>query len=144
MEKGKLLNYAIWTAILGGGGYFLYKWYKTTSTYKKSLFESVKKKHPNWEVGNRNETYGNAFIPYKSNGELGEPLILLYHISGGFVIYSIDEAGKLKQNIAGGKVHSPNKLKVTTGLNKGLVATGSTKEILEKIMGGKVFYQEKY
>jgi hypothetical protein len=40
MEKEKILNYAIWTTVLVGAGYFLHKLYFSKSSYAKSIVKT--------------------------------------------------------------------------------------------------------
>ena len=40
MEKGKSLNYAIWTTVLVGAGYFIHKTYFSKSSYAKAIVKS--------------------------------------------------------------------------------------------------------
>lgn len=125
MESNKLLNYAIWATVIGGGLFLLYKKYgkggsKSSKTDKRWTLEEIQAKYPNWKLETSKST-GNPYLSKsfwtinKDGSKFKEMWFIFYH-NNTWKIFTRETPEKF---VSGGTYTSPTILEVTDGYSKG-------------------------
>ena len=89
METNKLLNYAIWATVIGGGLFLLYKKYgkggtKLLKGSKEWTLQEIQAKYPNWKLETSKTTnnpyYSKSFWTTNKDGsKFKEMWFIFYH-----------------------------------------------------------------
>jgi len=145
MESNKLLNYAIWATVIGGGLFILYKKYgngflKSSKTNKLWTLEEIQAKYPNFKRETSKST-GNPYISKsfwtinKDGSKFKEMWFIFYH-NDTWKIYTRETPEKF---VSGGTYTSPTTLTVTDGYNKGnTVKTNSLAKSVTQVINQEV------
>jgi len=145
METNKLLNYAIWATVIGGGLFLLYKKYgkggtKLLKGSKEWTLQEIQAKYPNWKLETSKTTnnpyYSKSFWSTNKDGSKFKEMWFIFYHNNTWKIYTRETPEKF---VSGGTFSSPTDLEVTDGFNKGnTYKTNSLAKSVAKILNQEV------
>ena len=149
MGTNKLLNYAIWTTVIGGALYLLYRKFgkggsgagtKFLGADKTWTIDEIAKKYPNWErkktTEGKGDYYAKNFWTLNADGSKFKEMWLIFYYTGTWNIYTRATPGVY---VSGGNFSKPTSLEVTDGFNKGnKFGSNSLAQTVSSVLNQKV------
>jgi len=148
MQPNKLLNYAIWATVIGGGLFLLYKKFGKGNTRttkflglgKSWTIDEIAKEYPNWKLETSKRTgnpyYSKSFWTLNQDGSKFKEMWFIFYNNNTWKIYT---RATPEVFVSGGNFTKPTSLEVTDGFNKGnLFSSNSLSKTVEQVLNQKV------